>query len=407
VLGVQDALHDDMEARVEGVAGGQVDEPDVGRAGPVPFPQPAATDDFPEALLPRGRMSRVSCVPTLTKVRESVIGAASMARSGESVPRKACVQVRWSLSVLASSEAKGSVTCMGSVGYTTAEYGGVGVLVGPERGAYPYGNSLLVRGTAETLVVDPSLALVEDAPAADAVLVSHAHEDHVAGLASYEVPVHVHAGDLQALRSREVMLSGYGLAPDAAEAFGRELRDHFHVRGRPDAVGFADGTVFDLGGRRVTVVHLPGHTAGHSGFLIEPDGFLFLADIDLTSFGPYYGDLGSDLGDFEASMRRCREIDARWYGTFHQKGVIEGPAEFRRRLDAFAAVVATRDAALLTFLGEPRTLDEIAEHRLVYRPHVEAPYVSAVERRTAQQHLARLLREGLVVEVEEGRFRSV
>jgi glyoxylase-like metal-dependent hydrolase (beta-lactamase superfamily II) len=156
----------------------------------------------------------------------------------------------------------------------------------------------------------------------------------------------------------------------------------------------------------VTVVHLPGHTAGHSGFLIEPDGFLFVGDIDLTSFGPYYGDVGSSLVDFEASMRRCREIDARWYGTSHQKGVIEGAEEFRRRLDGFAGVVARREAALLAFLDEPRTVEEIVEHRLVYRAHVEGPHVKQVERRTAVQHLDVLLSGGLVAEVDQGRFRA-
>lgn len=293
-----------------------------------------------------------------------------------------------------------------TTGYTAAEYGGVDVLVGPERGAYPYGNSLLVRGRAETLVVDPSLSLVDGAPPADLVLVSHAHEDHIAGLGSYDVPVHVHGADLAALRSPEAMVAGFGLPPDAAKEVEATFRDQFHLRGRPDALTFEDGAVFDLGDRTVTVVHLPGHTAGHSGFLIEPDGFLFVADIDLTSFGPYYGDVDSSLADFTASMSRCREIDARWYGTSHQKGVIEGAAEFRRRLDAFAGVMEKREAALLAFLGEPRTVEEIAEHRLVYRPHVEGPHVRPVERRTAVQHVDRLLGEGRVTEVEDGRFRA-
>ncbi|MFD3945496.1 MBL fold metallo-hydrolase [Streptomyces sp. NPDC058579] len=296
---------------------------------------------------------------------------------------------------------------MPSTGYTEMGFGaGVTVLVGAERGAYPYANSVLVRGTAETLVIDPSLSLVGTAPPADVVLVSHAHEDHVAALGDYETPVHVHVQDLAALRSRAVMVEGYGLPPDAAEHTDLMLRDRFHVRDRPEAKGFEDGSVFDLGGRTVTVVHLPGHTAGHCGFLIEPDGFLFVADIDLTSFGPYYGDVGSSLTDFEVSMRRCREIDARWYGTAHQKGVIEGAAEFSERLDAFAGVMAARDATLLTFLTEPRTVDEIADRRLVYRRHVEGPHVLPVERRTAVQHVHRLARTGRVAEVEPGRFRA-
>ncbi|MFE0823083.1 MBL fold metallo-hydrolase [Streptomyces sp. NPDC058847] len=290
--------------------------------------------------------------------------------------------------------------------YTERRYGGVTVLVGAELGAYPYANSVLVRGTAETLLIVPSLSLVGTAPPADLVLVSHAHEDHVAGLADYDAPVRIHQGDLAALRSRGVMVEGYGLPPEATERTHTMLRDHFHVRDRPDATGFEDGTVFDLGGRTVTVVHLPGHTPGHSGFLVEPDGFLFVADIDLTSFGPYYGDTGSSLTDFEASLRRCREIGVRWYGTAHQKGVIEGAAEFSARLDAFAGVVDKRDATLLAFLAEPRTVEEIAEHRLVYRPHVEGPHVEPVERRTAAQHLNRLIGTGRVTEVEQGRFRA-
>ena len=105
-------------------------------------------------------------------------------------------------------------------------------------------------------------------------------------------------------------------------------------------------------------------------------------------------------------MRRCADIEARWYGTYHHKGVIDGPGEFRRRLGEYRGVIATRDARLLAFLTEPRTVEQIAEHRLVYRPHVDAPYVMAVERRTAQRHLARLEAAGGVEEIEPGRYRA-
>ncbi|MEV5696496.1 MULTISPECIES: MBL fold metallo-hydrolase [Streptomyces violaceoruber group] len=89
--------------------------------------------------------------------------------------------------------------------------------MGTERGAHPYADSVLVRGTAKNLVIDSSLSLVGTAPPAALVFVRHAHEDHVAGLADYEVPVCIHEKDLAALRSHEVMVNGYGLPPDATE----------------------------------------------------------------------------------------------------------------------------------------------------------------------------------------------
>jgi glyoxylase-like metal-dependent hydrolase (beta-lactamase superfamily II) len=103
-----------------------------------------------------------------------------------------------------------------------------------------------------------------------------------------------------------------------------------------------DSAFVDLGRRPLTVVHLPGHTAGHCGFVVEPDGFLFLGDTDLTSFGPYYGDLSSDLGDFVTSIRRLRDLDARWYGTSHHVGVLDDRHAFLSALDRFASVIDRR-----------------------------------------------------------------
>ena len=146
----------------------------------------------------------------------------------------------------------------------------------------------------------------------------------------------------------------------------------------PDAEGFADGHIFDLGGVTIEAVHLPGHTRGHSGFRISEDVF-FLSDIDLTGFGPYYGDVWSDLDDFEESLRRVRDEEAAWYVTFHHKGVIEGRARFVEMVDSFAAVIDRRHGAMLDFLAEPRSLDEMVEHRFIYRPHVDLIFVDNVD----------------------------
>lgn len=286
----------------------------------------------------------------------------------------------------------------------------VSVLVGERNGGYPSGNTLLVRGASETFVIDPSVDVVTrgGVPAdVDAVLNSHAHEDHMPGNGLFaEARVHIHESDLPGARSLDGLMDVYGFSdPATTEAFSKVVVDEFHYAPRPDAEGFRDGDVFDLGGLAIEAVHLPGHTRGHSGFRIAEDVF-FLSDIDLTGFGPYYGDAWSDLEDFEESLRRVRDEEARYYVTFHQKGVIEGRATFLEMLDAFHAVIDRRHGAMLEFLAEPRTLQDMVEHRFIYRPHVESPIVVPVERRSAELHVARMLERGEAVERSPGRYQA-
>ena len=285
--------------------------------------------------------------------------------------------------------------------------GGVSVLVGAANGAYPSGNSVLVRGAGETVLIDPSVTVVAKGGApvpVDAVINSHAHEDHMAGNGLFPAArVHVHREDLLGVRDVEGLMDVYGLAGQTRRDFTRVVLDQFFFTPRPDAEGFSDGHVFDLGGVTVEAVHLPGHTRGHSGFRIS-DGVYFLSDIDLTTFGPYYGDAWSDLEDFEASLVQVRDEDADFYVTFHHKGVIEGRPTFVEMIDDFRAVIDRRHQAMLEHMTEPRTVADLVEHRFVYRPHVESLFVSPVERRTAELHLQRMLRRGEAVEVEPGRY---
>jgi glyoxylase-like metal-dependent hydrolase (beta-lactamase superfamily II) len=285
----------------------------------------------------------------------------------------------------------------------------VSVLVGDDDGKYPSGNSLVVRGDGEAVIIDPSVSVVArgGAPVAvDAVLNSHSHEDHLPGNGLFtDARVHIHDDDLPGARSLDGLMAVYGLPPDAEADFRRQIVEEFHYAPRPDAEGFADGHVWDLGRVQVEAVHLPGHTRGHSGFRIT-GGVFFLSDIDLTGFGPYYGDLWSDLEDFERSLVRIREEEADFYVTFHHKGVIEGREQFLGLLDAFHAVIGRRHAAMLEFLAEPHTIEEMVAHRFVYRPHVQHVFADSVERRSAAMHVQRMLVRGEATEVEPGRYRA-
>src|SRR5215212_1823016 len=128
----------------------------------------------------------------------------------------------------------------------------VSVLVGDKDGSYPSGNSLLVRGAAETVIIDPSVTVVAKGGApvpVDAVLNSHSYEDHMAGNGLFATArVHIHDDDLPGARSLDGLMAVYGLGPPADDDFRRTVVEGFHYAPRPDAQGFRDGHVFDLGG---------------------------------------------------------------------------------------------------------------------------------------------------------------
>jgi glyoxylase-like metal-dependent hydrolase (beta-lactamase superfamily II) len=71
----------------------------------------------------------------------------------------------------------------------------VSVLVGDANGAYPSGNTLLVRGAGESVLIDPSVTVVARGGApvpVDAVINSHSHEDHMAGNGTFPIRPSAH-----------------------------------------------------------------------------------------------------------------------------------------------------------------------------------------------------------------------
>ncbi len=174
---------------------------------------------------------------------------------------------------------------------TGLRFGPVTVVLGDRNGKYPDANLALVGGPEARAVLDAPPCcdrVAGDLAASDLCILTHVHEDHIAGLRWMpHLPVHVHAADLPAIQSRAGMLAAYGLEPEREATMWDHLVAHFHVAPRPDALPYADGATWDLGGGvRITAIHLPGHTAGHCALLVEPEGVLLTGDIDLTGFGP-------------------------------------------------------------------------------------------------------------------------
>jgi glyoxylase-like metal-dependent hydrolase (beta-lactamase superfamily II) len=292
---------------------------------------------------------------------------------------------------------------------TQAGFGPVTVYFGEKSGKYPDGNLVVVRGRDAMAVFDtPQLAnrLGPVLAGADLAILGHVHEDHMAGLHLMPgKPVQVHEADLDAAQSWAGLSRHYGYPQPVLDALRKKIERDFHYRPRPDATGYADGAVWELGGVRVRAVHLPGHTAGHCVLLVEPQGIAFIGDIDLSSFGPYYGDASSCLHDFRCTLARLPELPASVWITSHHKGVISDRAQFLELLRAFRARIDEREARLLKMLAAgAQTLAGLVQQRLLYPPHADDLWIDCAEARSINQHLDELIAAGRVRSVDGARF---
>jgi glyoxylase-like metal-dependent hydrolase (beta-lactamase superfamily II) len=295
----------------------------------------------------------------------------------------------------------------------SAQFGPVTVIFGDRSGKYPDGNQILLDGTDTRAVFDTpritrqfSAGLGDWFESVDLAILGHVHEDHVVGLPRLQkAEIFVHDGDVEAARSWEGLATHYGYEADVLAQLRPQIARDFDWKPCARAQGYQDGANWDLGGVKVQAVHLPGHTRGHCVLWVEPIGLAFLGDIDLTGFGPYYGDATSSLADFRKTLARVRELPASIWVTSHHRGVIQDRETFEAALAAFISKIDQRSERVLDLLRSGRhTIEALVQARVLYPPHANAVWLDGAERRTIVQHLDELILQGLVERRDEKTF---
>jgi glyoxylase-like metal-dependent hydrolase (beta-lactamase superfamily II) len=253
--------------------------------------------------------------------------------------------------------------------------------------SYPAGGPLIVTGAHTRLVLDATLAV--QLPDHDGFLLSHHHEDHVAGVALSGKPAAIHVEDLAAVSNWASFATacGYGDPrwPDL-------MRHEFNWRPIAEVSPLSLEASHDLGGVSVRAVYLPGHTLGHCGLMIEPDGVLYLGDIDLSGFGPFYGDAHADLAATRRSLDHVASIPADVRVTFHQKGPYRSDRDVGVALGKHRDSMDRRHESVTAALSRNPTLNaaELVGSGVVYRQGTSPVWGPEAERRMVQRHLDEL-----------------
>ncbi len=156
------------------------------------------------------------------------------------------------------------------------------------------------EATGETVAIDPggaaaamAAALGEQGAELNAILLTHAHMDHIEGVADltarFQAPVHLHPADLPL----------YDAATQQAAMFGHRIQ----APPPPDGE-LSHGQVVQLGSCRLEVRHAPGHSPGHV-ILYGPE-----AEVAFVGDVVFAGSIGrTDLpgGSFDQLMASIRE----------------------------------------------------------------------------------------------------
>ena len=284
-------------------------------------------------------------------------------------------------------------------------------------GKYPQSNSVLIDDDIRT-IIDPAcdedklLTIHRERPI-EVIINSHGHEDHFLYNSRFpDAQLWVHALDAQAFRDIHDFFKQF-FSPEEVDAESKAAWSKFfsevvqYQPREPDRL-LEDEEILVFGETRVRVLHTPGHSPGHLSFHFPEEKILFLADLDLVKFGPYYGDKTSSIDDTIKSLHRVAAIDVEVYLVSHGKdGILDGdPDHIQRYLD----VIYKREEKLLGFLASgPKNLEEVTAQGIIYggRSLADGAWeLSMSERTMMQKHLQRLERLGKV-RGERGRYHLI
>lgn len=291
------------------------------------------------------------------------------------------------------------------------KFGRLTFIQGLNGGRYPFCNSLCIDDR-EKVVIDPGsderlLKKFDMEMGIDIIINSHYHEDHISFNYMFpEARLYVHEDEAPCFKSIERLLDSYGLLGTTLEHTWRDLLvNHFHYRERTPDLEFRDGDLLNFGDTTVHIIHTPGHTIGHSTFFFPEEGVLFLGDLDMTAFGPWYGDRVSDIDQTIESLHKLLKIPARIFITSHEAGIIEG--DITELAEGYLEIINQRENTLLTFLEKPRTLSEIVNQWIIYKkPREPRDFFEFGEKGMIEKHLDRLIKRK-VVNAEEDRYSLV
>jgi glyoxylase-like metal-dependent hydrolase (beta-lactamase superfamily II) len=237
---------------------------------------------------------------------------------------------------------------------------GLSLIVEPHCDVLMRANIWHLRGRDHDLLIDGGMGVAPLRPAfpelfegRDTIaLATHTHADHIGAIHEFEQrwvhpveaatlaaprPASLISADIPAEARQRFLAAGYPpLGPALVTALpheGYDLRS-YALRGAEPTRRIAAGEIVDLGDRRFTVLHVPGHSPGSIALFEDATGTLFAGDVIYD--GPLlYNGPGMDIGDYVRSFALLRSLPISIVHAGHDDSF--GKARLDAIIDAYMA----------------------------------------------------------------------
>ena len=279
--------------------------------------------------------------------------------------------------------------------------GPVWLLVGQRLGSFPHCHGVLIKGRGQTALVDTGcggeiLTELAASDEVDLVLNTHTHPDHSAGNHHFdgtEILVPVQAR--QSAGQKKLLSQRFTEPGELAKEWHLYVSEQMDFQDQLPTGFFESNQEITVGGEKLVTIPAPGHTVDHHLLYLPEHGVLLSADIDFTSFGPFYGHHESNMAQFANSIEQIKEIKPKVVVSAHRQPPYE---DIDQAVDDFLAIMDRREQRILELVERGLDRHGLVEASPFYGGHRFYPKLSRFwEGQMIDNHLDSLVKRGLIL----------
>ncbi len=261
---------------------------------------------------------------------------------------------------------------------------------GSNRARFPEANCLLIDEDPLTLVdagasIDNISRTLSDLGHSiqdvDQIILTHFHIDHKGHAAEIQkqsdCDIICHPLAKKGVESIDGIVEEYGIREHRYIEEWREYIDGImpYVFIDYEVTGiFKDKETIIVGDTQLIAIHTPGHTHDHTVFGINGLETLLLVDIDLTRFGPWYGNVVSKISDFRDSISKVIQFEPQVGISSHLLDPVED--NLVEKLQRYSTFFQAREKKILSLVNKGfNTIEKLANPPTIYPRLPYVPYM--------------------------------